>query len=237
MKANNVEIGSMYNSYMIISEPILVNGYKKIKVRCKCGLEKMTYCGNLKRLNKCKKCLGIDKYRKYKKGDKINHLTVLDYVYTKNKKKSSMILVQCDCGNTRKLTASDFSKNKTCGCNRFIQGKEHQSFAGYNNISLTKFNQYKNNAIRRNIEFSVTIEYLDYLYLSQDKKCALSKLDICFGSSKQHSTASLDRINSSKGYIEGNVQWVHKNINRMKSDFSEEYFIYICKLISENSFK
>mgnify|MGYP007044016634 CR=1 FL=1 len=50
-------------------------------------------------------------------------------------------------------------------------------------------------------------------------------------------TASLDRIDSSKGYIEGNVQWVHKDINWMKQDFNEEYFIFLCSEITKNKGK
>jgi hypothetical protein len=44
-------------------------------------------------------------------------------------------------------------------------------------------------------------------------------------------TASLDRIDSSKGYIVGNVQWVHKDINFMKFTFSESRFIDLCKKV------
>lgn len=46
-------------------------------------------------------------------------------------------------------------------------------------------------------------------------------------------TASLDRIDSSKGYIEGNVQWVHKRINKMKLDDSDTEFIEWCRLIAD----
>ena len=44
-------------------------------------------------------------------------------------------------------------------------------------------------------------------------------------------TASLDRIDSSKGYIKGNVQWVHKEFNKMKLDLLDKEFIDICKLV------
>jgi hypothetical protein len=48
-------------------------------------------------------------------------------------------------------------------------------------------------------------------------------------------TASLDRIDSSKGYVIDNVQWLHRDINMMKQRFSQEYFINICKHIAENN--
>ena len=62
-------------------------------------------------------------------------------------------------------------------------------------------------------------------------------LELCFPrASKDKSwNASLDRIDSSKGYIEGNVQWVHQNINMMKNKFDNQYFIEMCKLITKNN--
>lgn len=44
-------------------------------------------------------------------------------------------------------------------------------------------------------------------------------------------SASLDRIDSSKGYEQGNVQWVHKDINNMKQSFSQDKFIDWCKKV------
>ena len=64
----------------------------------------------------------------------------------------------------------------------------------------------------------------------------MSGIDILFADSCENSkytSASLDRIDSSKGYIEGNVQWVHKDINKIKTDMSDNKFIEWCKLIAE----
>jgi len=47
-------------------------------------------------------------------------------------------------------------------------------------------------------------------------------------------TASVDRIDSSIGYVMGNIQWVHKDINKMKSDFSQELFIAWCGLVASH---
>ena len=44
-------------------------------------------------------------------------------------------------------------------------------------------------------------------------------------------TASLDRIDSNLDYIEGNVQWVHKRVNAMKSDMSTKEFLEWCTLV------
>jgi hypothetical protein len=45
-------------------------------------------------------------------------------------------------------------------------------------------------------------------------------------------TASLDRIDSSKSYNKNNIQWVHKDVNKMKWAFNQNHFIKFCKLIA-----
>lgn len=102
-----------------------------------------------------------------------------------------------------------------------------------------------NGAKRRKIEFNLTIEDAWDLFIRQDRKCALSGIKIKFeryafvresGKSRwnQNQTASLDRIDSTLGYIKGNVQWVHKDINLMKSDLNQEQFIKYCRLIASH---
>jgi hypothetical protein len=94
-------------------------------------------------------------------------------------------------------------------------------------------------ATKKGIEFSITKDHAYKLYLNQNRKCALSGLLINFpenGTSLRwgEATASLDRIDSSKGYKPDNIQWVHKHINRMKNIFNEQYFIDMCYYVSEN---
>jgi len=103
-------------------------------------------------------------------------------------------------------------------------------------LSLTYFNGIKNRATRSNKEFDVTIEYLFDLFEKQHGKCALSGLDIAFARSirSKEKTASLDRIDSTKGYIEGNVQWVHLDVNKMKMDLEQSRFLELCNIISSN---
>lgn len=69
------------------------------------------------------------------------------------------------------------------------------------------------------------------LLQKQEYKCALSGLPIKFINST-NKTASLDRINSDKGYTIDNIQWVHKKINHMKMEMNQQEFIETCKLVS-----
>jgi hypothetical protein len=77
------------------------------------------------------------------------------------------------------------------------------------------------------------------LFLKQDRKCKLSGIEIKFHPEEKRikqsqQTASLDRIDNTKGYIEGNIQWLHKDINNMKWNFNESTFINYCCQIARN---
>lgn len=59
-------------------------------------------------------------------------------------------------------------------------------------------------------------------------KCALTGWNI----SIIENTASPDRIDSSKGYVKDNIQWVHKNVNISKNMFDQDHFITMCHAIA-----
>ena len=78
------------------------------------------------------------------------------------------------------------------------------------------------------------MEYAWDIFIQQKGKCALTGLNITFAETarqRKFATASLDRIDSSKGYIKDNVQWIHKDIQRMKMDLSEEKFLDLCQKV------
>lgn len=86
-------------------------------------------------------------------------------------------------------------------------------------------------------EFTITKEYIIDLYNNQYGLCNMTNLPIFFNISglDEIPTASLDRIDSNKGYIEGNVHWVHKTINLMKNIYNIEEFKYFCKCIHDTN--
>lgn len=85
----------------------------------------------------------------------------------------------------------------------------------------------------RTIQYNIDKKYMDYLIQKQQYNCALSGVNICLTPIKStEQTASLDRIDSSKGYVEDNVQLVHKTINLMKWNIDNTEFIELCKIIT-----
>ena len=152
-------------------------------------------------------------------------------------------LVQCQCGFKGYRRADDLVRGKVSSCNscsNLKKGKrmsKHYNYRGVGGISGTYLIAIRNGAKARNITFDVTKEYLWQLYLIQLKRCALSGIPIFFPeTTRSLKTASLDRKDSSKGYIKGNVQWVHKHINIMKNNLSEIDFVNYCKLVIEKHY-
>jgi hypothetical protein len=170
-------------------------------------------------------------------GQKFGNLTVINFVGVI--KRIGIWKCKCDCGNIKDIRYRDLKSgnSKTCGCSKLYQNTKSHNWKGYEGLPKTIFCIINKNAKKRNLNIDIDIKYIWELYLNQSRKCAISGLDIIFSNKvteRNITTASLDRIDSSKGYIVGNVQWVHKDINKMKMDIPQDEFISYCKIISEN---
>lgn len=178
---------------------------------------------------------------------RFNHLIAQKPIF--QYKREWVWLCKCDCGKEANVRISKLKNGttKSCGCfkNKNLTyskqtGSSHGNWKGYLDISKSFYSRIKQSSIQRNIEFSVEIEYLQELFIKQNGKCAYTGIDITLpinvrqlrgeGNEK---IASLDRIDNSKGYIEGNLQWLCKRINYMKHTMNDEYFLTWIKSIYE----
>jgi hypothetical protein len=167
-------------------------------------------------------------------GLKINKLTFLKYV--KNDKFGKALwLCKCECGKEKILNASAIKAGLTtsCGCN-----KRASLSKGHGDISGAFWRKLERSALSRNIEFEITIMEAWEIYLKQNKKCAISNVNLVMYPNNDRSriqTASPDRIDSSKGYTNENFQWVHKRINRIKNILSTDELMFWVNKIHENN--
>lgn len=149
---------------------------------------------------------------------------------------------ECECGKLIKREERYIlvAKNLSCGCKHASKLKQASSFkqwTGYEELNGQYFAKLRCGAKKRNIPFDITIEQAWEQFLKQERKCALTKLELTFARARAKNagvaiqTASLDRINSNKGYTVDNIQWLHKDVNRMKNGFTQEYFLSMCELI------
>ena len=106
--------------------------------------------------------------------------------------------------------------------------------AGQTIDELSPFRKSYNGAKRRakthGREFNITTEYIKQLWSDQNQTCAISGLKMIKPEYQRHDSrvrnrtpyaGSLDRIDSSKGYVKGNVQWVCTFVNYAKNNFSD----------------
>ena len=139
---------------------------------------------------------------------------------------------RCNCGNLICVTMQNLQNgnSRACGCTK--QGKLNKRWKGCGDMGLSVWHQFVKGATVRNLPFELTIQWGWELYEKQQGKCALSGVPIGFGTERRRNTASLDRIDSTRGYTTDNVQWVHKDINIMKRDLPNDTFITLCKSVA-----
>lgn len=171
-----------------------------------------------------------------------SHLKVGRLQAISREENSSKWLFQCECGNQIYLLPYQVQSGntKSCGClhKELMSNKFSQN---YEDLSGSYWNKLKESAKTRKIEFDITKKYIWDLFIQQDKLCKLTGIPLIL-IKKYHidynqQNASLDRINSFKGYTEGNVQWVDKNINQIKWNLSESRFFDLCFKIANFDYK
>lgn len=97
------------------------------------------------------------------------------------------------------------------------------------------FNNARNRARRKKLEFNIDLEDLFILY---DGKCSITGIKFQLYNKKLSTySPSLDRIDNTKGYVKGNLRYILYGINAMKSDMSDKDLYKICLMVTANKKK
>ena len=149
----------------------------------------------------------------------------------------------CDCGKYHitpiwnVLPTKKGQNTKSCGCQRYPKGNKNKCWSGVGELSGQFWYNLKYHAKARKLNVGITIQDAWNLFVKQNRKCALTGEILTFDSKNgsHDGSASLDRINNNIGYIEGNIQWVHKDINLMKLTHNTDYFVELCKKVAAHA--
>lgn len=147
----------------------------------------------------------------------------------------------CKCGFNQIIQLGQLVNRKACrSCSIEKRG------LGYKDVCSDFFTKIRQGALKRSMVFDLTPKDIYDKYIEQDKKCIFSGIELVFtqrrlrkkeqvvvGQKQERGSASVDRIDSSKGYTKDNIQITHKHINLMKRDHSDDYFIELCKKVSD----
>ena len=167
-----------------------------------------------------------------------------------------MGICTCDnCGVEFTKPQSEINRNLKIGrrnfCTRSCSGMGNfKNFGdGKNNYDISKhsgnsrdeftpFRYHLRNCKKRYKDFNIDLPHLNELWESQNGVCPFSGVKLILNAytdifKDQRYSASLDRIDSTKGYIKGNVRWVSRSINHLKNDMTDEQLIEFLKIISE----
>ncbi len=179
-------------------------------------------------------------------GKQFGQLTVLKW---KKKCKASVhdkFLCRCQCGAELTVTRGTLHSKQavpTCKkcrkCQRYAAtDKKYNAPEWSNNGQIPRWYWagllYRTQ--RKKIAFDLTPDQLWQAWKRQNGICAITgwaiKLSSRHRAYDEH-TASLDRIDSTKGYTEDNIQWTHKYVNLSKGDLPQQEFINLCKLVTD----
>lgn len=166
------------------------------------------------------------------------------------KTKEAQIKCRCECGFEKLVYCLTLIKGQSTACFNCGHGNKGESNAkwkGYKEVPGSFINRITSRSKKSNREVKINAEDIYDLWIKQDKKCSLSGLPIDFINTNQGNinrkeskydlicTASPDRIDSNKGYTKDNVQLVHKDVNMIKKEYDQNYFLKLCQLITENN--
>jgi hypothetical protein len=166
-------------------------------------------------------------------GDRYNKWTVIGY----NKGSKTAIEVQCDCGNTAwvqgwSLVNERSKQCKDCKLKNFSISRKMEAEEA---LKSRVYTQCKSQAKRRGIEFDVPKEHLLHYAMKKCYYCQAEpnntmKLPHVDGELKYN---GIDRFDSSKGYVVGNILAACWRCNSMKSDMPFDEFVTHIKLLAK----
>lgn len=118
-------------------------------------------------------------------------------------------------------------------CKKCSSNNEPSGMDG--SVRVSWFNSVKKRSELRQLEWDLTLDFLNKLYRKQKGLCKLSGLPIGWSETGWDITASIDRIDNDRGYTQDNVQLVHKDVNMMRGKLTMERFKELCSLIEEKN--
>lgn len=139
------------------------------------------------------------------------------------------------CGKLRAYARKDHAKTslrsgwKCRSCQSKLGAFSSAATGLEGNIRIGWFERFRKCAKDRQLSWTLSLEDLNDLWSKQAGLCALSGVVL---TNDFKGNVSLDRIDSTKGYFVGNVQLVHKALNLMKRNMTDEVFIDWCRKVA-----
>lgn len=103
---------------------------------------------------------------------------------------------------------------------------------------FTPFREFLRSIKRRDKDYDLTLFDIKEQWEKQNGICPYTGWELILETGNRlPKQASLDRIDSSKGYIKGNIQFVAYIANIAKSTYDEEVLFNFCKAVTKKAIK
>jgi len=174
-------------------------------------------------------------------GKRFGMLECIEYSH-QGKGHESYWVFKCDCGNKKIIRRSNVILGRTisCGCYGKEQRKKSTMLgfgeAAKNHVWCT----YKANARNRNIPFELSKNYFNELIKNNCYYCGKPPSQIAKSKDNtgDYIYNGVDRVDSSKGYIEGNVVPCCGRCNEAKmSETQEDFLDWVTKVYKHSVLK
>ena len=153
-------------------------------------------------------------------------MTTIDKKYIKNCPK---------CGAEQGYGRKDHYKSAIRGnwvC-KSCSGHDNNFKGRIGPMPITWFEIKRKGGLHRGYAWELTPQDVIDMWVKQEGVCALSGIPIGWAEKGLTATVSIDRIDSSEGYLKENVQLLHKDVNMMKQAFSQEHFVALCRSVAD----
>jgi len=161
--------------------------------------------------------------------------------YGKRQESRTVWLCKCECGNEKIVDGNSLKQgnSQSCGCLKkekcafalsLLIGGKHWRYIKDRQIAIDThlFSIMKGKAKTRGLNFELTLEQLSCFIHQSCYYCGSLPSNIYTNNhqiDEKQIYNGLDRIDNSKGYIEGNVVPCCKRCNTAKNDMSKDEFI------------
>ena len=174
-------------------------------------------------------------------------------------KTEALVVKHCtNCGVTKSLDLFYTTGKKVDGspkynswCKKCIAVKQvlyHKRTWGEDKLAYTAFKRTK--SVRSYLQYLrskavqrkkgsevISIDALELLWATQNGKCALTgwPMTMELANGVVPTNCSLDRVDSTQGYVVGNVQLVCRVANVAKSNMTQSDFVQLCRAVLEKA--
>ena len=245
MRPPVIKVGQRFNKLVVLREfeDKSTRGRKWV-CKCDCGREIILLTEELSaHKRKSCGCYRVEAVQKYNEkirnsisNQRFGKLLVISPGLTIQGKRQPIFswICKCDCGNTITIKASLLREGyvRSCGCIwKDSSVREASPDLIFFRPVIARRSGCKENPME------VCLDYLKKLWESQKGICPYSGISLLLPEWKAFEShprrASLDRIDASKGYIEGNIQFVSILANYAKNQNTHEEMVNFCKQIAK----